>query len=352
MKSRFSAKKNSSNQGKEHSNLAPKTGVLLTNLGSPAAPNSAAVRHYLREFLSDPRVVEIPRVIWMLILHGIILRLRPKKSAKLYQSIWTEQGAPLVVISQAQRKKVATQIKQQCGEDIIVDVAMRYGEPSIRSVLEKFQQQGIDKLVVLPLYPQYAGPTTASTFDAVSKELQKWRYVPSLNFINSYHSNPLYITALANSITEHLVKYGTPDKLVLSYHGMPELFYQWGDPYLDFCQITTDLLKKELLARSIDLTDEHLVMTFQSRFGKAKWLQPYTDETLALLAKQGNKHLAIISPAFSADCLETLEELEHENREVFMAAGGEQYHYIAALNDRDDHISALISVLSPILAAR
>jgi len=349
MKSRFSAKKNGTNQGCENGADTVKVGVLLTNLGSPEAPNTTSVRNYLREFLSDPRVVEIPRMIWMLILHGIVLRFRPKKSAKLYQSIWTEQGAPLIVTSQAQQQKVASQIKEQFGDDVLVDVAMRYGEPSIPSVLQKFQQQGVDKLVVLPLYPQYAGPTTASTFDAVSKELQQWRYVPSLHFINSYHNNPLYIKALANTVSEHLSKQGIPDKLVLSYHGMPELFYQWGDPYFDFCQVTTDLLKKELLARSLGLTDEQFVMTFQSRFGKAKWLQPYTDETLATLAKEGNKHLAIMSPAFSADCLETLEELECENREIFMEAGGEQYHYIGALNDRDDHIEAVVSILTPVL---
>jgi len=351
MKSRFSAKNKRSNQhsNSENNKSSPKIGVLLTNLGSPAAPNSTAVRNYLREFLSDPRVVEIPRVLWMLILHGIVLRFRPKKSAKLYQSIWTEQGAPLLLISQGQQQKIATQIKHQFGEEVIVDIAMRYGEPSISQVLQKFQQQGVDKLVVLPLYPQYAGPTTASTFDAVSKELQQWRYIPSLHFINSYHNNALYIEALANSVSEHIDEQGIPDKLVLSYHGMPELFYQWGDPYFEFCQITTDLLKKELLARPIGLTDEHFVMTFQSRFGKAKWLQPYTDETLATLAREGIKHLAIISPAFSADCLETLEELEHENRKVFIQAGGEHYHYIAALNDRDDHIEALVSLITPLL---
>ena len=351
MKSRYSAKHKDPNQSQKGDSSTPKLGVLLTNLGSPAEPSTVAVRNYLREFLSDPRVVEIPRVIWMLILHGIVLRFRPKKSAKLYKSVWTEEGAPLIVISRAQQKKVEAQLKQQYGEDIIVDVAMRYGEPSISSVLQKFQQQGVDKLVVLPLYPQYAGPTTASTFDAVSKELQKWRYIPSLHFINSYHNNAGYIEALANTVEEHLAKHGTPDKLVLSYHGMPELFYLRGDPYFDFCQMTTDLLKEELLARSLGLTEETLVMTFQSRFGKAKWLQPYTDETLATLAKEGNKHLAIISPAFSADCLETLEELECENREIFMDAGGEVYHYIAALNDRDDHTSAIVNILTPALNA-
>ncbi|GAA6170784.1 ferrochelatase [Colwellia sp. KU-HH00111] len=341
MKSRFSAKKDR--------NQSVKTGVLLTNLGSPEQPTTQAVRTYLREFLSDPRVVEIPRIIWLIILHGIILRVRPKKSAKLYQSVWTEQGAPLVVTSQAQKQKVAAKLAQQYGDDVIVDVAMRYGEPSIAKVLEKFQQQGVENLVVLPLYPQYAGPTTASTFDAVSNVLQTWRYVPSLHFINSYHNNDLYIQALANTVSEHIDKHGTPDKLVLSYHGMPELFYQSGDPYYDFCKITTELLKDMLLSRSEQLKSESFVMTFQSRFGKAQWLQPYTDVTLEQLAKDGHKHIAIISPAFSADCLETLEELECENREVFMEAGGEQYHYILALNDREDHVAAIVDVLAPTL---
>lgn len=343
MKSRFSANRSTSKD------TAAKTAVLLTNLGSPEQATTSAVRQYLKQFLSDPRVVEIPRLVWMVILHGIILRIRPKNSAKLYQSVWTEDGAPLLVISQAQQKKVAAKLAQQYGDDVIVDIAMRYGEPSISSVLQKFQQQGIDKLVVLPLYPQYAGPTTASAFDAVSTELQQWRYVPNLHFINSYHNNALYITALANTISEHLNVHGKPDKLVLSYHGMPELFYQWGDPYYDFCQQTTNLLIEELSTRPLGLSASDFVSAFQSRFGKAKWLQPYTDETLAKLAKAGNKHIAIISPAFSADCLETLEELEHENRAVFIEAGGEQYHYIAALNDRDDHIDTLVNILTPAL---
>jgi len=343
MKSRFSAKIDTENQ-------QALTGVLLTNLGSPDEPTPTALRHYLREFLSDPRVVEIPKFIWMIILHGIILRVRPKKSAKLYQSIWTEQGAPLVVITKAQHQKISAKLKDKYGEQVIVDFAMRYGKPSINNALKKFQQIGVNKLVVLPLYPQYAGPTTGSTFDVVSRELQQWRYIPSLNFINSYHDNPLYIKALANSIVEHIEVKGKPDKLVLSYHGMPELFQQWGDPYAEFCQKTTQLLISALKDKT-ELSDDDFVITFQSRFGKAKWLQPYTDETLALLAKQGSKHIAIISPAFSADCLETLEELEHENRTVFMQSGGERYHYIPALNDRDDHIDALLNVLEPTLSS-
>jgi ferrochelatase len=216
MKSRFSAKINNSGAAGINNEQDVKTGVLLTNLGSPAAPNTGAVRKYLRQFLSDPRVVEIPRIIWLIILHGIILRVRPKKSAELYKSVWTEQGAPLLVISRAQQQKVAAQLKEQYGQKVIVDIAMRYGEPSIPSVLQKFQQQGVNNLVVLPLYPQYAGPTTASTFDAVSNELQKWRYVPSLHFINSYHNNVHYIKSLANTVSEHLNEHGKPDKFVLS----------------------------------------------------------------------------------------------------------------------------------------
>ncbi len=317
-------------------------GVLLTNLGTPEAPTAQALRTYLREFLSDPRVVEIPRLVWMMILHGIILRVRPAKSAKLYESIWTEQGSPLMANALAQKDKVKQQIIEQYGEHVIVDLAMRYGNPSIQNALQKFQKAGVSKIVVLPLYPQYAGPTTGSTFDAVIKEVQKWRWIPSLDFISSYHDQPEYIQALANSINEHIAKHGKPDKLVLSYHGMPTLFHKNGDPYFCFCHKTTRLLMENL-----GFSKDEYAMTFQSRFGKAEWLQPYTDVTLAELAKAGHKHVAIISPAFSSDCLETLEELESENREVFEEAGGETYHYIPCLNARDDHIESIVKLLSP-----
>jgi len=350
MKSRFSARiKESDNTVDDNKN--PSTAVLITNLGSPDEPTTSAVRRYLREFLSDRRVVEIPRLIWLLILHGIILRIRPAKSAKLYQTVWQDDGAPLLSITEAQKLKLAVKIKSQYGDNVIVDFAMRYGNPSVASVLQKFQQQGVDKIVVLPLYPQYAGPTTASTFDAVSKELQKWRYIPSIHFLNTYHNNSLYIQALAETVQGHVASHGKPERLVLSYHGMPELFRKWGDPYYDFCHETTVLLKKILLESNIGFTDDEIIMTFQSRFGKAEWLKPYTDATLEQLPEQGIKHVAIMSPAFSADCLETLEELIHENSEVFLKAGGESYHYIAALNDRDDHIDALYNVLEPTLGS-
>ncbi len=354
MKSRFSSRKQASESSSEVK-LSSTTAVLLTNLGSPDEPTPSALRRYLSEFLSDRRVIEIPRLIWLAILHGIILRVRPAKSAKLYQRIWQDDGAPLLTTTAAQKEKLTLKLKKQYGDGVIVDYAMRYGNPSIASVLQKFQQINVDKIVVLPLYPQYAGPTTGSTFDALSKELQKWRYVPSINFLNTYHHNPQYIKALANSIIEHVQTHGKPDKLVLSYHGMPESYRQQGDPYYDFSLQTTHLLRQHLLAvklaPELAFSENEIISTFQSRFGKAQWLQPYTDETLVNLANQGHKHIAIMSPAFSSDCLETLEELVHENRDVFIEAGGEKYHYIAALNDRDDHIDALVDVLTPALSS-
>jgi len=320
----------------------PRTGVLLVNLGTPEAPTADALRKYLRQFLSDPRVVEIPRLVWMIILHGIILRVRPAKSAKLYESIWTEKGSPLMVISEQQKEKVTLKLAQELDEPVEVALAMRYGEPSIDKALNNFQQQGIDNIVVMPLYPQYAGPTTGSVFDAVVDAIKPWRWIPSLHFVGSYHQNEKYIKALAASVTEHFEQHGKPEKLVLSYHGMPKLFHTQGDPYYCFCALTT-----RALAKALKLSEDDYVMTFQSRFGKAEWLKPYTDATLEQLANDGVKDIAIMSPAFSADCLETLEELVEENKEVFIEAGGENYHYIPCLNDRDDHIEAIVEMIKP-----
>ncbi|MCG9720621.1 ferrochelatase [Shewanella sp. Isolate7] len=320
-----------------------KTTVLLMNLGTPDAPTTGAVRRYLAEFLSDPRVVEIPKLLWMLILHGIILRVRPAKSAALYQSIWTEQGSPLMAITKAQRDKLQQSLSD-AGMAVNVDFCMRYGQPSVKETLKKLHAEGCDKLIVLPLYPQYAAPTTASAFDAMAKELTTWRYLPSLHFINSYHDHPDYIAALAESIAEDFAKHGKPKKLVLSYHGMPERNLHLGDPYYCLCQKTTRLVVERL-----GLAEEEYVTSFQSRFGKAKWLGPYTDATLEALGKQGVDDVAIVCPAFSADCLETLEEIEHENRAVFTQAGGKKYRYIACLNDRDDHIEMMANLVKPYL---
>lgn len=327
-----------------HEKKNNRTGILITNLGTPDEPDTASVRRYLREFLSDPRVVEIPRLIWLLILHGIILRLRPAKSARLYKSIWTAAGSPLMAIGKRQRERLEQSLRDSGQRDFELRLAMRYGSPPIRAALQAFQQQGIHRVVVLPLYPQYAGPTTGSTFDVLADELQHWRWVPELHFINSYHDHPLYIEALANTIRKHFTEHGKPQKLVLSYHGMPKRNLMLGDPYHCQCQKTS-----RLVVELLGLGEDEYITTFQSRFGKAEWLQPYTDATLTSLPGQGVKDVAIISPAFSADCLETLEELDRENRKIFVDAGGEQYRYIPCLNDNDDHIRLMAALVQPYL---
>lgn len=320
-----------------------KVGVLLLNLGTPDAPTASAVRRYLAEFLSDPRVVEIPKLLWMLILHGIVLRVRPAKSAALYQKVWTAAGSPLMDISLRQTAKLADKLTAD-GHQVSVHLAMRYGNPSVASTLQEMHKQGIDKLVVLPLYPQYAAPTTGSAFDAIAKELSQWRYLPSLHFINTYHDNPDFIAALVNSIRTDFDKHGKPQKLVLSYHGMPERNLHLGDPYYCFCMKTT-----RLVAEQLGLSKDEFAITFQSRFGKAKWLQPYTDATMAALPSQGVRDVAIVCPAFSADCLETLEEIVGENGHIFTHAGGEKFRYIPALNDNDDHIAMMANLVKPYL---
>lgn len=308
------------------------TGVLLVNLGTPDAPTTAATRKYLAQFLSDTRVIEIPKFLWSIILHGIILRIRPKRSAALYKSIWTEQGSPLLAISQAQRDALQLRL----GTDAKVALGMRYGNPSIASGLQELREAGCRKIVILPLYPQYAGATTGSVFDAVAEELKTWRWVPELHFHNNYCDRPKYVAALAASIREAIEEKGMPERILFSYHGMPKAFLTKGDPYYCFCQKTTRLVQEAL-----GLDKEKCVTTFQSRFGKAEWLKPYTDVTLKNLAESGIHNVMIISPAFSADCLETLEELMVENRDVFLEAGGKTYHYIPALNVRDDHMEMI-----------
>lgn len=316
---------------------ASKLGVLLINLGTPDQPTTSSLRKYLGEFLSDPRVIEVPKLIWWFILHGIILRVRPSKSAKLYRSVWTSEGSPLLSISRAQQAAIQAQL----GQGYSVKLGMRYGNPSIAAAMRELQAEGLRKIIVLPLYPQYAAPTTGSSFDAVADELKTWRWVPELHFLNNYCDHPLYIQALANSIREHLDNNGTPEKIVFSYHGMPKRYVLAGDPYFCFCQKTTRLVQEHL-----GLDKSNCITSFQSRFGKEEWLKPYTDETLENLPKEGVKKIAILSPAFSADCLETLEELAVENRKTFLAAGGQSYHYIPALNERSDHINALVQIIT------
>lgn len=318
----------------------PVTGVLLVNLGTPDAPDASSLRRYLAEFLSDPRVIELPRWLWKIILYGIVLRTRPAKSAKAYQSVWTNEGSPLLQISKNQLKD----IRSALGDSIPVALGMRYGNPSIASALQELQQQRVDRIVVLPLYPQYSGPTTGSVFDAVTEELRRWRYVPELHFIHNYGLETDFIDLLARSIGESLQARKAPQKLLFSYHGTPQGYADAGDPYYQLCVRTTRLVEKQL-----GLEEGTCITTFQSRFGNEEWLKPYTDETLQDLPAQDIKHVAIVSPAFSADCLETLEELAVENRDLFMKSGGETYHYIPALNDKPEHINFLVNLIRPYL---
>lgn len=325
----------------EHNNNSPKKGVLLVNLGTPDAPDAPSLRRYLREFLSDPRVVEIPRLAWLIILHGFILPFRPKQSAKLYQSVWTEQGSPLLAIGKQQQQALQQKCDQHYGVDNVpVALGMRYGNPSMKSAIAQLTAKNVRDITILPLYPQYSGTTSGSTFDAVAKELMTFRWVPSIKFINGYHTNALYIQAIAKSIADYIEKNGLPDKFIFSYHGIPQRNLEQGDPYYCFCMQTT-----KLVAQHLQLSAEQAMTTFQSRFGKATWLQPYTDATLKSLASNGTKRVAIICPGFSADCLETLEEIMEENKAYFMESGGESYDYIPCLNSTEEHIDMMFSLI-------
>lgn len=325
----------------DHKGPSPGIGVLLTNLGTPDAPTAKALRPYLKEFLSDPRVVEIPRILWWFILHFFILTFRPKSSAKLYEQVWTEAGSPLLDITMRQADGLQEKLDQHYGKDNVrVQVAMRYGNPSIEKGLKELARHNVRNIIVLPLYPQYCAATVGSTFDAVAKELVKYRWVPELAFLSGYHKNAKYIDALCQSIEQHIGTHGMPDKLLFSYHGTPQRYLQQGDPYFCFCSQTTRLVVEKLA-----LDAEKVMTTFQSRFGKAPWLQPYTDATLKQLANEGTRHVAIICPGFSADCLETIEEIEAENRGYFMEAGGHEYHYIPCLNDSGAHIDLIFDLV-------
>lgn len=316
------------------------TGVLLLNLGTPDAPTAAALRRYLAEFLSDPRIVEMPRLLWMLILHGVVLRLRPKKSAHAYQQIWTEQGSPLLVTSRRFTEKLQQQLQQQLGEYILVELAMRYGNPAIETTIERMQQQGVRRLLVVPMYPQYAGSSTASACDAVFDVMKKLRWQPELRVIQHYHDHPDYITALKNSVESYWNQYGRGKRLLLSFHGVPRFHLDKGDPYHCECHTTARLLRAAL-----GLTDEDCLLAFQSRFGKAEWLKPYTSETLSALANNGDTDVDVLCPGFAVDCLETLEEITMQNRDVFCEAGGKSLRYIPALNDSKDHVQLYMKLI-------
>lgn len=306
----------------------PRTGVLLVNLGTPEEPTAKALRPYLREFLGDPRVIEWPAWLWKTILNGIILNVRPKKSAKLYASIWTKEGSPLLLYSQSIANKLQAALEATWGDSIRVALAMRYGRPAIKEKLAEFRAANVQRILVLPLFPQYSATTTATIYDIVFDELRRYRWMPELRTITGYHDQPLYVQALADSIRAFWNRNGRSAKLLYSFHGIPQSYFKKGDPYYCFCQKTA-----RLVSENLGIGQDEYRVCFQSRFGPEEWLQPYTDKTLEQLAHDGLESIDTICPGFAVDCLETLEEMAVQNKEIFQEAGGKQYHYIPCLND-------------------
>ncbi|MCW7537752.1 ferrochelatase [Aquabacterium sp. A7-Y] len=323
---------------------ADSTGLLLCNLGTPDAPTAPALRRYLAEFLSDPRVVEIPAALWKPILHGVVLRTRPAASAAKYASIWSPEGSPLRVWTDKQAKLLQGYLGER-GVSVKLACAMRYGQPSIPAQLDALKAQGVTRVLVLPLYPQYSGTTTASVIDAVSAWAKQVRHVPELRFVNHYHDHPLYIEALARRIGAYWQAHGRPDRLVMSFHGVPRRTLALGDPYHCECQKTA-----RLVAERLKLAAGQYTVTFQSRFGKAEWLQPYTEPSLRELGKAGVKRVDVACPGFVSDCIETLEEIAMEGRQAFLSAGGRDFHYIPCLNDQHEWIVALAAIAQQHLA--
>jgi ferrochelatase len=315
-------------------------GVLITNLGTPDAPTTSAVRKYLAEFLWDPRVVEIPRPIWWLILHGFVLRTRPGKSVHAYEKVWTEKGSPLLAISKQQCVALQSELGKVFSGNIRVELAMRYGQPSIRSALDALQAHHVTRILVLPLYPQYSASTTASTFDAIAKYFMQLRWMPELRMVNHYGSEPAYIDACAEQLQNYWQQNKRSQKLLFSFHGLPVRNLLQGDPYHCECHQTARLIVEKL-----NLIDEEWEIAFQSRFGKAKWLQPYIEKRLEALPGEGIKTIDVFCPGFSADCIETLEEIDMQDRELFLQSGGQNFNYIPALNAESHHVQALVKII-------
>lgn len=317
-----------------------KVGILLANLGTPDAPTAKALRPYLRQFLSDRRIVEIPRLIWWLILNGIILAIRPKKSAEKYASVWMQEGSPLMVHAKKQTTLLRGFLSQKINSPFAVELGMSYGNPSMASAIEKLKAQHCNRILVFPLYPQYAASSTASALDAVWRVLLKTRNMPAIRTINHYHNHPAYIAALAESVREHWRANGSkPSKLIMSFHGVPKFHLMNGDPYHCECHVTA-----RLLAEALQLDKDEYQVAFQSRFGKQEWLKPYLVSTLEALGKAKTKRIDVICPGFSSDCLETLEEIAMEGKHIFQSNGGGEYHYIPALNENDAWIHAMTSI--------
>lgn len=315
-------------------------GILIANLGTPDSTSTTDVRRYLAEFLWDPRIVERPRWFWWFILHGIILRIRPGRAAKAYKKVWTDQGSPLMVHTMELGEQLKQPLVSIFKRDVHLEVCMRYGEPSIKKALRALRDKGVEQVLILPLYPQYSATTTASIYDAVNIELQHWRYIPEIRYINQYYADNAYINALAQSVEQYQQQHGKADQLIMSFHGLPKRYADAGDPYLLHCQRTA-----QLLAEQLKLNEHEWKLTFQSRFGPEEWLQPYTDKTLESLAQTGSEYVQVICPGFAADCLETLEEIAMENRDVFLTAGGKKYEYIPALNATTEHVQVLTELI-------
>lgn len=325
-----------------------KTAVIIMNLGTPVAPTKKAVRAFLKEFLCDPRVVEIPRPMWWLILYGIILPFRTPRVTRAYQKIWRDGDSPLRLITRRQSKKLQELMDQNiAGNTIAVSHAMSYSGPDLATVIKDFCSQGFDNFLVLPLYPQYSATTTGGIYDQYARLINKNRNIPRLTIIKDYHDNPDYIDALAQSVERQWQKTNQPDVLLMSFHGIPQRYVDLGDPYYLQCLKTA-----ELLAGKLQLADDQWQVSFQSRLGRASWLSPYTSVVLEKMAKEGVKHVDVICPAFAADCLETLEEIADENKEIFLESGGQQFNLVSCLNEHDSHIKMMANLLAPYLSVQ
>lgn len=318
---------------------ATKPGILLVNLGSPDAPTAQALRRYLREFLTDPRVVEVPRALWLPLLHASVLTTRPRKSARRYAAIWTDTGSPLLTHTARQAVMLRGYLGERHRASLEIEWAMRYGSPSIAHGLDGLRARGCDRILVLPLYPQYAASTTGSVFDATCQTLARVRNVPALRLVKHFHDHPGYVGALAQSVRDYWMQTGRPDVLLMSFHGVPRFTLDRGDPYHCECQATA-----RLVAEALALPAERYRVTFQSRFGRTRWLQPYTADVLVELGRARTARVDVVCPGFVSDCLETLEEIALEGKSVFLRAGGQAFHYIPCLNERDDWIKALSDI--------
>ena len=313
-----------------------KIGVIISNLGTPNSTSTTDLRKYLNQFLMDKRVIDLPRIIWVPLLKIIILNIRPRKSAKLYRAIWTKDGSPLLIFS----KSIVKKLSEILDKKITVVLGMRYGSPSIEDAMDSLREKKISKIVVLPLYPQAGSPTTSSTFDTIADYLKNISWMPNLRFISGYHDHDGYIDSLAKSINTSFNNNGKPNKLIFSFHGMPLRYLKNGDPYYCFCHKTA-----RLVAEKLNLNEKSYNIAFQSRFGSDKWLEPYIDKLLIDEANRGTKHIQVISPGFAVDCLETLEEISIQYHELFIQNGGEKFEYIPCLNDGDDQINLLQSII-------